>query len=66
VGGGDAAASVIGAAVLVAASPADLAVFLPADICGFPYRLSLRATISSSSRLSWLFSSWPLLTSVKG
>jgi len=40
VGGGDAAASVIGAAVLVAASPADLAVFLPADFCGFPYRLS--------------------------
>jgi hypothetical protein len=62
VGGGDAAASVIGAAVLVSASPADLAVFLPADFCGFPQQ----ATTSFSSRLSWLFSSLPSRASIKG
>jgi hypothetical protein len=35
-------------------------------VSGFSCRLALLPTSSFSLRLSWLFSSWPFLTSIKG
>jgi len=61
---------VIGAAVIVAASPADLAVFLPADIYGFPYRLSFNEPLLLLLRgflgFSLLRHHWPPLKVKEG
>jgi len=66
VGGGN-AASVIGAAVLVAVSPADLAVFSDGFLrVPLPTFFQRATTSSFSSRLSCLFSSSPSLASIKG